>query len=55
MTSIVEYNNHCTPLHAHIGNEKEGFHKKQGYGGHYYTKCGKGNPYSTQPCVPTNL
>jgi hypothetical protein len=36
-------NNHCTPLHAHIGNEKEGFHKKQGYGGHYYTKCGKGS------------
>ncbi len=42
------------PLHAHIGNEKKRFHKKQGYGGHYYTKCGKGNPYSTHPCVPTN-
>jgi hypothetical protein len=34
-------NNHCTPLHAHIGNEKKGFHKNQGYGGHYYTKCEK--------------
>jgi hypothetical protein len=20
--------------------------KKQGYGGHYYMKCGKGSPYS---------
>ncbi len=34
-------NSHCTPLHAHIRNEKKRFHKKQGYGGHYYTKCGK--------------
>jgi hypothetical protein len=41
-------------LHAHIGNEEKGFHKKQGYGGHYYTKCGKGSLYSTHPCVPTN-
>jgi len=40
---------------AHIGNEKKGFHKKQGYGSHYYMKCGKGNPYSIHPCVPTNL
>jgi len=31
------------PLHAHIGNEEKRFHKKQGYGGHYYTKCGKGS------------
>jgi hypothetical protein len=35
--------------------KKKGFIKKQGYGGHYYTKCGKGSPYSTHPCVPTNL
>jgi surface antigen len=34
--------------------EKKGFHKKQGYGGHCYTKCGKGSPYSIHPCVPTN-
>jgi hypothetical protein len=40
---------------AHIGNIKKRFHKKQGYGGHYYMKCGKNNPYSTHPCVPTNL
>jgi hypothetical protein len=31
--------------------KKKGFIKKQGYGGHYYTKCGKGSPYSTHPCV----
>jgi hypothetical protein len=43
------------PLHAHIGNEKEGFHKKQDYGSHYYMKCGKDSPYSMHPCVPTNL
>jgi hypothetical protein len=42
------------PLHAHIGNEEKRFHIKQGYGGHCYTKCGKGSPYSTHPCVPTN-
>jgi hypothetical protein len=30
-------------------------HKKQGYGGHYYTKCGKNSPYFTHPCVQTNL
>jgi len=47
--------NYCMPLHAHIGNEKKGFHKKQSYGDHYYMKCGKGNLYSTHPCVPTNL
>jgi len=35
--------------------KKKRFHKKQGYGGHYYTKCGKGNLYSIHPCVPTNL
>jgi hypothetical protein len=29
------------PLHAHIGNEGKRFHKKQGCGGHRYTKCGK--------------
>ncbi len=34
-------NNNYTPLHAHIGNEKKGFHKKQGYGGHYYTSVEK--------------
>jgi hypothetical protein len=47
-------NNHSMPLHAHIENEKKRFHRKQGYGGHYYTKCGKGSPYSTHQCVPTN-
>jgi len=34
---------------------KKGFHEKQGYGGHYYTKCGKGSPYSTDLCVLTAL
>jgi hypothetical protein len=29
--------------------KKKGFIKKKGYGGHYYIKCGKGSPYSTQP------
>jgi hypothetical protein len=42
-------------LHAHIGNEKKRFHKKQGYGGHYYTKCAKGNPYSIHPMCTNQL
>jgi len=37
----VAINNHCMLLHAHIRNEKKRFHKKQGCGGHRYTKCGK--------------
>jgi hypothetical protein len=41
LVGVVINNNHCTPLQAHIENEKKRFHKKQGYGGHYYTKCGK--------------
>jgi hypothetical protein len=34
---------------------KKRFHKKQGYGGHYYMKCGKGSLYFIHPCVPINL
>jgi hypothetical protein len=44
----------CHYMHT-LEMRKRGFHKKQGYGGHYYTKCGKGNPYSTHQCVPTKL
>ncbi len=29
--------------------KKKGFHKKQGYGGHYYTKCGKRQPLFHSP------
>jgi hypothetical protein len=28
LVDVVINNNHCTPLHAHIGNEKNGFIKK---------------------------
>ncbi len=27
MVNVAINNNHCTPLHAHIGNENKGFHK----------------------------
>jgi hypothetical protein len=49
--NVAINNNHCTPLRAHVGNEEKKFHKKQGYGGHCYMKCGKGSPYSIHPCV----
>jgi len=34
--------------------KKKEYHKKQGYGHHYYKKCGKGIPYSTHPCAPSH-
>jgi hypothetical protein len=40
--------------YMHTLEMKKRFHKKKGYGGHYYTKCGKCSPYSTHPCVLTN-
>jgi hypothetical protein len=43
----------CHYMHT-LEMKKKRFHKKQGYESHYYTKCGKGNPCSTHPCVPTN-
>jgi len=54
LVGVAINNNHCMPLHAHTENEEKRFHKKQGCGGHCYTKCGKGSLYSTHPCVPTN-
>jgi hypothetical protein len=41
--------------YMHNGNVEKKFHKNQGCGGHCYTKCGKGSPYSIHLCVPTNL
>jgi hypothetical protein len=29
LVGLAINNNHCTPLHAHIGNEKKRFHKKK--------------------------
>jgi hypothetical protein len=29
LVGVVINNNHCTPLHAHIGNEKRGFIKNK--------------------------
>ncbi len=29
MVGVVINNNHCTPLHAHIGNEEKGFIKNK--------------------------
>jgi hypothetical protein len=43
-------------LHAHIRNEKEGVHKKQGCQTYYENKCGKGNNIDpTHACIPTIL
>jgi hypothetical protein len=43
----------CHYMHI-LEMKKKGFIKNKGYGGHYYTKCGKCSLYPTHPRVPTN-